>query len=80
MTTPVNVDNFVRAETARYFDGILELGVGVNQWVHFREPSPVENHTVIRMNRDTLYSSAIVDISEGATVTLPDAGRRDMTL
>lgn len=80
MTTPVNVDNFVRAETARYFDGILELGVGVNQWVHFREPSLVENQTVIRMNRDTLYSSAIVDISEGATVTLPDAASRYMTM
>ena len=28
------------------------------------------------MNRDTLYSFAIVDISEGAVVTLPDAGDR----
>ena len=28
------------------------------------------------MNRDTLYSFAVVDISEGATVTLPDAGDR----
>lgn len=80
MTTPVNVDNFVRAETARYFDAILELGVGVNEWVHFREPSPVENQTVIRMNRDTLYSSAIVDISEGARVRLPDAASRYMTM
>jgi hypothetical protein len=32
------------------------------------------------MNRDTLYSSAQVDISEGATVTLPDAGGRYMTV
>ena len=28
---------------------------------------------MIRMNRDTLYSLAIVDISEGATLTVPDA-------
>ena len=28
------------------------------------------------MNRDTLYSFAIVDISAGATLTLPDAGSR----
>jgi hypothetical protein len=28
------------------------------------------------MNRDTLYSAAIVDVSEGATVTVPDGGDR----
>jgi len=28
------------------------------------------------MNRDTLYSAAVVDISEGATVTVPDGGNR----
>ena len=28
------------------------------------------------MNRDTLYSSAVVDISEGATLTLPDTAGR----
>jgi hypothetical protein len=32
------------------------------------------------MNRDTLYSFAIVDICKGATVTLPDAGDRYMSL
>ena len=28
------------------------------------------------MNRDTLYSGAVVDISAGATIIIPDAGRR----
>ena len=28
------------------------------------------------MNRDTLYSFAVVDISAGATLTVPDAGDR----
>lgn len=32
------------------------------------------------MNRDTLYSLAVVDISQGATVKLPDAGKRYMSL
>ena len=41
-----------------------------------RAPTPIEDQPVIRMNRDTLYSAAIVDISEGATVTLPDGGDR----
>jgi hypothetical protein len=48
----------------------------VNQFFHFREPTPIDNQPVIRMNRDTLYSTAVVDISEGATLTLPDVGDR----
>jgi hypothetical protein len=35
---------------------------------------------VIRTNRDTLYSIAIVDISAGATVTVPDAGKRYLSV
>ncbi len=35
---------------------------------------------MIRQNRDTLYSSAIVDISEGATLSLPDAGDRYLSV
>ena len=31
------------------------------------------------MNRDTLYSTAVVDITKGATLTLPDAGERYMS-
>ena len=72
----VNVDNFARAETAAQFDRSYALMGGVNTWFHFREPAPIDNQTVIRMNRDTLYSGAIVDISKGATLTLPDHGER----
>lgn len=32
------------------------------------------------MNRDTLYSLAVVNISEGATVTVPDAGGRYLSV
>ena len=32
------------------------------------------------MNRDTLYSSAIVDISDGATLTIPDGGDRYLSV
>src|SRR5690349_601375 len=49
---------------------------GVNRLQHHRVPTPVEHQPVIRMNRDTLYSAAVVDISEGATLTVPDGGRR----
>ena len=32
------------------------------------------------MNRDTLYSIGVINISKGATVTLPDVGKRYMSL
>ncbi len=77
---PVNVDNFVRAETASQIDRALEFIGGVNKWFHFKEPVPLDKQNVIRMNLDTLYSNAIVDISEGATLTLPDSGKRYMSV
>lgn len=78
--TIVNVENFVRAETAAQFDRMLPLTGGINQWFHFRKPTPLDQQSVIRMNRDTLYSAAIVDISEGATLNLPDAGDRYLSV
>jgi hypothetical protein len=75
MAVPVNVDNFVRAESDRMF-AALAMPSGVNVLVHHREPTSIEDQPVIRQNRDTLYSSAIVDISQGAILTLPDAGDR----
>ncbi|MFT5699173.1 MAG: hypothetical protein ACI8ZB_002030 [Desulforhopalus sp.] len=73
----VTVDNFVRAETATQFDGALALAGGeVNTFMHYREAVPLDKQTVIRMNRDTFYSVAIVDISKGATLTIPDTDSR----
>lgn len=72
----VNVDNFVRAETDRMFAGIQRDAGGVNRFGHNREPAPIDQQTVIRMNRDTLYSFALVDVAQGARLTVPDAGDR----
>jgi hypothetical protein len=80
VSVSVSVDNFVRAETARMFAALARESGGVNTWYHSRLPAPVEHQTVIRMNRDTLYSSAVVDISEGATITIPDAGDRYLSV
>jgi Fe2+ or Zn2+ uptake regulation protein len=49
---------------------------GPNRFMHNREPAPVDNQPVIRMNRDTLYSFAGVDLSAGARLTVPDGGER----
>jgi hypothetical protein len=72
VTVVVNVDNFARAETDRMFAGLQRDAGGVNVLAHNRAPASVEHQTVIRMNRDTLYSFAVVDITGGATVTLPE--------
>jgi hypothetical protein len=72
----VNVDNFVRAETDRLFKSLEADAGGVNVFKHNRVPTPIDDQPVIRMNRDTLYSLAVVDISEAATVSIPDGGDR----
>ena len=71
---PVTIDNFVRAATDVEFRKYVALAGGVNRFYHFREPTLVENQPTVRMNRDTLYSAAIVDISEKATLKLPTSG------
>ncbi|MCC4908110.1 DUF1214 domain-containing protein [Microbacterium sp. cx-59] len=72
---PVNVVNFARAETDLMF-ARLAAGVGVGVWNHTYELKPLDDQPIIRQNRDTLYSSAIVDVRDGVTVTLPDTGDR----
>lgn len=77
---PVTVKNFQRAESDMYFGSIVKQ-VGVGRFVHNRAATPIDKQEVVRMNRDTLYSSAVFDLDAGpATVTLPDAGKRFMSL
>lgn len=74
----VTLSNFIRAETDGYFAAAAKAGVGV--WFHRRKPLQVDEQDVIRLNRDTLYSSALLDLSAPATITLPDAGDRFMSM
>jgi len=77
---PVSTDNFVRAESDLYFAGIVKNG-GFGKFDHTREPAPIDKQTVIRLNRDTLYSSAVFDLDAGpVTITLPEAGSRFMSM
>jgi len=77
---PVTVDNFTRAESDLYFANMVEDG-GFGKFVHRREPASIEHQDVIRLNRDTLYSSAVFDLETGpASITLPDAGKRFMSM
>lgn len=76
--TPVTINNFIRAATDIELDKYVALAGGINKFFHFRKPTPIDVQPTVRMNRDTLYSSVVVDISKGATLTLPDAGDRYM--
>lgn len=76
-TSPiVTYANFARIESLRMFAAIGANAGGANRWNHYRVPTPIDEQTIIRMNRDTLYSAAIIDVSEGATITIPDTGGR----
>lgn len=79
-TIPVTVDNFARAESDLYMSNAYKDG-GLGKFFHRREPAAIDNQIVIRLNRDTLYSSALLDLDAGqATITLPDAGNRFMSM
>ncbi|GAB3346296.1 DUF1214 domain-containing protein [Marilutibacter aestuarii] len=78
---PVTVDNFIRAESDTYLAVTAKEAGGLGRISHRREPASIDNQTVIRLNRDTLYSSAVFDLDAGpATVVLPDAGTRFQSL
>jgi len=78
---PVNVDNFVRAESDLYIGNVVKDAGGLGTFLHHREPADIAHQSVIRLNRDTLYSGVVLDLDAGpATVILPDAGDRFMSL
>jgi hypothetical protein len=74
-TKAVTWDNFVRAETDKYFKSYVQLG-GIGNFYNIRQPTPIDAQKIIRMNRDTLYSLLIVDLSSPITITKPDTGDR----
>lgn len=77
---PVGVDNFIRAESDLYMSNMVKDG-SLGKFVHRREPAAIDNQTVIRLNRDTLYSAAVFDLDAGpVTITLPTAGKRFMSM
>lgn len=79
-SVPVTADNFIRAESDKTFADFEKQG-GFSKLLHFRELAAVDNHTVKRSNRDTLYSVGVFDLDAGpVTISLPDAGKRSMTM
>ncbi|WP_199309835.1 DUF1254 domain-containing protein [Synechocystis sp. FACHB-383] len=80
-TVPVTVENFVRAESDTYFANTIRGFDAFGKFGHIRQPTPIDQQTIIRMNRDTLYSAAVFDLDAGpVTITLPDAGERFLSM
>jgi hypothetical protein len=76
----VTLDNFVRAETDTYLAGFVHNGA-FGCFVHSRALADIADQKVVRMNRDTIYSTGVFDLDAGPlTVALPDNGGRFMSL
>jgi len=67
----VTAEMYPTAETSRQILKTQDVA-GVNTFLHLRQLTPTNRQPVVRMNRDTYYSMAVVDVSKGATVTLPE--------
>ena len=79
-SVPVTLDNFVRAETDLYFGRTVKDGA-FGKLRHRRAMASIDKQDVVRMNRDTLYSSGVFDLEAAPlTITLPDAGKRFMSM
>jgi hypothetical protein len=78
---PVTVDKFARAETDHYLALNTKEAGGLGKFYHSRELASIDNQTVIRMNRDTLYSFGVFDLAAGpVSISLPNSGKRFMSL
>jgi len=51
-STPVTIDNFVRAESDTAIQKVYDL-VGLGKLFHIRTPTPLDQQNVIRMYRDS---------------------------
>ena len=74
----VTLDNYVQAETDW---NLLEQmkSTPINQWLH-KPPVTMKNQTIIRSNADVVYSLAAVDVSQGATFSIPQRENGAMQL
>jgi hypothetical protein len=70
--TIVDLSNYQEAEVARNFTRWAANGAN-NKLMHMTTVTPSGPAPTVRMNRDTLYSAAVLDTSTGnASITLPE--------
>lgn len=70
----VTPETYIRAETDIAFADFQRRADGkINTNAFVRQPTLLDDQPVIRMNRDTLYGSVVIDTEGGATITVPKA-------
>jgi hypothetical protein len=80
--TVVTDENYGLAESEIIFAdyvGRIAAATGTNgmgEWLHLRKGADPKDRTVMRINFDTLYSTVILDLTEPATLTMPETGGR----
>jgi len=72
-TIPVTEANFTDVEAEVNFLKWKNKGA-MNKLFHLTVLTPAGEMPTVRMNRDTLYSAALVDASSGFKVHMPDQG------
>lgn len=81
-TTTVTEDNYALAETQIIFtDYVKRIAAatgtnGVGVLLHSKKGADPKDRTVMRINFDTLYSFAVLDLTEDATLTMPETDGR----
>ena len=81
-TTVVTDENYALAESEIIFSDYLKKiaaatgtnGTGV--FMHLRKGADPKDRTIMRINFDTIYSTAIVDLTEDAVLTMPETNGR----
>lgn len=69
----VYLNNYVRAQTDTVFANIGAGRDALGQFSHDRALAKEDDHSVIRLNRDCLYSFAIIDLDAGpVTIVVPE--------
>ncbi|TWT66507.1 DUF1254 domain-containing protein [Allorhodopirellula solitaria] len=76
---PVTDENFARAMNDLAMHKEFAQGAD-NTWNHHRKPMPLDEQPAPLMNRDTLYSFAMLDGRGDVAITLPENDGRYMSL
>jgi hypothetical protein len=74
-TVPVTWKNFVRAESDKMLHSYVKMGA-FGKFLNIPKPTPIDQQKVVRMNRDTIYSLGVFDLTTPVTITKPDTGKR----
>lgn len=82
-TTPVTAENFCLAESqiimAEYVKKIAAANgtsSGVGAFMHLRQGPDPKDRTIVRVNFDTIYSMAVLDLATPATLVMPETNGR----